>query len=117
MHVKDKVCVVTGAAGGIGAAVARAYAEAGARGVVVSDLRSSRAQLAEVAGDIDGLAVTADVGCGDKLALRHRLERECRAGCQRAAEQQRAQSAAQAARVAALFNPVATGAMISQGSR
>jgi NADP-dependent 3-hydroxy acid dehydrogenase YdfG len=26
MHVKDKVCVVTGAASGIGEAVARAYA-------------------------------------------------------------------------------------------
>src|SRR3954468_16327789 len=62
MHVKGKVCVVTGAASGIGAAVARAYAEAGARGVVVADLKSSRERLANVAGDIDGLAVTADVG-------------------------------------------------------
>src|ERR1700730_13770432 len=62
MHVKDKVCVVTGAASGIGAAVARAYAQAGARGVVVADLKSSRDQLAGVAGDIDGFAVTADVG-------------------------------------------------------
>ena len=33
----------------------------GARGVVVADLKSSRGRLAEVAGDIDGLAVTADV--------------------------------------------------------
>jgi NAD(P)-dependent dehydrogenase (short-subunit alcohol dehydrogenase family) len=62
MHIKDKVCVVTGAAGGIGEAVARAYAAAGARGVVVADLKSSRERLAHVAGDIDGLAVTADVG-------------------------------------------------------
>ncbi len=62
MQVKDKVCVVTGAAGGIGEAVARAYAAAGARGVVVADLKSSRGKLAAVAGDIDGLAVTADVG-------------------------------------------------------
>jgi hypothetical protein len=62
MHVKDKVCVVTGAASGIGAAVARAYAQAGARGVVVADLKSSRDRLAGVAGEIDGLAVTADVG-------------------------------------------------------
>lgn len=62
MLVKDKVCVVTGAAGGIGEAVARAFAQAGARGVVVADLRSSRDRLANVAGDIDGLAVTADVG-------------------------------------------------------
>ena len=62
MHVKGKVCVVTGAASGIGAAVARAYAEGGARGVVVADLKTSRDRLAAVAGDIDGLAVTADVG-------------------------------------------------------
>ena len=62
MHVKDRVCVVTGAASGIGEAVARAYAQAGARGVVVADLKSSRDRLAGVAGDIDGFAVTADVG-------------------------------------------------------
>jgi NAD(P)-dependent dehydrogenase (short-subunit alcohol dehydrogenase family) len=62
MHIKDKVCVVTGGASGIGEAVARAYAAAGARGVVVADLKSSRDKLAGVAGDIDGLAVTADVG-------------------------------------------------------
>ena len=62
MHVKDKVCVVTGAASGIGEAVARAYAAAGARGVVVADLKSSRDRLAGVAGEIDGLAVTGDVG-------------------------------------------------------
>ena len=47
MNVKGKVCVVTGAASGIGEAVARAYAEAGARGVVVADLKTSRDRLAE----------------------------------------------------------------------
>lgn len=62
MHIKDKVCVVTGGASGIGEAVARAWAAAGARGVVVADLKSSRERLANVAGDIDGFAVTADVG-------------------------------------------------------
>jgi NAD(P)-dependent dehydrogenase (short-subunit alcohol dehydrogenase family) len=61
MHVKDKVCVVTGAASGIGEAVARAYAQAGARGVVVADLRTSGDRLASVAGEIGGLAVPADV--------------------------------------------------------
>jgi NAD(P)-dependent dehydrogenase (short-subunit alcohol dehydrogenase family) len=61
MHVKDKVCVVTGGASGIGEAVARGFAAAGARGVVVGDLKSSRERLASVAADIDGLAVTADV--------------------------------------------------------
>jgi NAD(P)-dependent dehydrogenase (short-subunit alcohol dehydrogenase family) len=55
MHVKDKVCVVTGAASGIGEAVARAYAQAGARGVVVADLKSSHDKLASVAAEIGGL--------------------------------------------------------------
>src|ERR1700710_834312 len=67
MHVKDKVCVVTGAASGIGEAVARAYAEAGARGVVVADLKTSRDRLAKVAGDIDGLAITCDVGLEEDI--------------------------------------------------
>ena len=67
MHVKGKVCVVTGAASGIGEAVARAYAEAGARGVVVADLKTSRDKLAKVAGDIDGLAITCDVGLEEDI--------------------------------------------------
>src|SRR6266436_4511868 len=67
MNVKGKVCVVTGAASGIGAAVARVYAEAGARGVVVADLKTSRDRLAAVAGDIDGLPITADVGLEEDI--------------------------------------------------
>ncbi|QQS13409.1 MAG: SDR family oxidoreductase [Rhodospirillales bacterium] len=59
MKVKDKVCVVTGAAGGIGEAVARRYAADGARGVVVADMSVDRA--AAVARDIGGLAVACDV--------------------------------------------------------
>src|SRR6516164_1053594 len=62
MQIKDKVCVVTGGASGIGEATARAFASAGARGVVVADLKTSRERLAKVAGGIDGFAVTADVG-------------------------------------------------------
>ena len=42
MHVKGKVCVVTGAASGIGEAVARAHAGAGARGGGVADLQTTR---------------------------------------------------------------------------
>ncbi len=59
MHPRGKVCVVTGAASGIGEAVARAYAEAGAKGVVIADLNAER--LAKVASDIDALAVPTDV--------------------------------------------------------
>ena len=60
MKVKDKVCVVTGAAGGIGEAVARRYAKEGAKGVVVADRDADRLRV--VADDIRGLAVACDVG-------------------------------------------------------
>ena len=59
MKVKDKVCVVTGAAGGIGEAIARRYAKEGAKGVVVADRDGGR--LDAVARDIKGLAVAGDV--------------------------------------------------------
>ena len=60
MKVKDKVCVVTGAAGGIGEAIARRYAREGAKGVVVADRDAGR--LEGVAKDIKGVAVACDVG-------------------------------------------------------
>ena len=60
MLIKDKVCIVTGAASGIGEAVARAYVAGGARGVVVADLRSSRERLARRgSGAISKTEVTA----------------------------------------------------------
>jgi NAD(P)-dependent dehydrogenase (short-subunit alcohol dehydrogenase family) len=59
MHPRGKVCVVTGAASGIGEAVARAYVEAGASGVAVADLNADK--LAKVAADIGALAVPTDV--------------------------------------------------------
>lgn len=60
MKVKGKVCVVTGAAGGIGEAIARRYAREGAKGVIVADRDGARLQA--VANDIRGLAVVGDVG-------------------------------------------------------
>ena len=60
MKVKNKVCVVTGAAGGIGEAIARRYAKEGAKGVVVADRDAAR--LEAVARDIKGVAVVGDVG-------------------------------------------------------
>jgi NAD(P)-dependent dehydrogenase (short-subunit alcohol dehydrogenase family) len=60
MKVKDKVCVVTGAAGGIGEAVARRYHKEGAKGVVVADRDGGRVK--KVAEEISGLAVVCDVG-------------------------------------------------------
>lgn len=64
MKVKGKVCVVTGAAGGIGEAVARRYAREGAKGVVVADMDAGR--LDKVAKEISStggaLAVAGDIG-------------------------------------------------------
>src|SRR5258708_15916122 len=60
MKVKGKVCVVSGAAGGIGEAIARRYAKEGAKGVVVADMDQGR--LDKVAKDIGGLAVSGDIG-------------------------------------------------------
>src|SRR5258707_143881 len=59
MKLKDKVWVVTGAAGGIGEAIARRYAKEGAKGVVVADRDAGR--LESVAKDIKGVAVACDV--------------------------------------------------------
>ena len=65
MKVRDRVCVVTGAAGGIGEAIARRFAKEGARGVVVADRDAAR--LEKVAKDIGGLAVACDVACEDDI--------------------------------------------------
>ncbi len=60
MKIKDKVVVVTGGASGIGRGLCYRFAAEGAKGIVVSDYNGEGA--AKVAGDIDGIAVTADVG-------------------------------------------------------
>jgi NAD(P)-dependent dehydrogenase (short-subunit alcohol dehydrogenase family) len=59
MNLSDKVVVVTGAASGIGAALARRFADEGARAVVVADLDGPGAQA--VAQTIGGRAL--GVGC------------------------------------------------------
>jgi len=58
MDLKDKTVVITGAGQGIGAALARRFATAGAQ-VVVSDRNAGNAAL--VANEIGGLAVACDV--------------------------------------------------------
>src|SRR5688572_13244175 len=60
MKIKDKVVVVTGAASGIGKALAARFAKEGARGVVCADLNENDARA--VATSIGGLGVRCDVG-------------------------------------------------------
>ena len=62
MDIAGKVAVVTGAASGIGAGLARRMAQEGARAVVVADLQLERAR--EVAREIgpQALALRCDVG-------------------------------------------------------
>ncbi len=58
----QRVAIVTGGAGGIGAAVVQALAQAGHR-VVVADRRGDAAQA--VAAPVDGLAVAVDLALAD----------------------------------------------------
>lgn len=75
MEIKDKVVVVTGAASGIGKAMAVAFAEAGAAKVVCADLNADGA--AEVAKEINGLPAQVDVSSeADIQALIERVETE-----------------------------------------
>lgn len=68
MEISGSVVVVTGGAGGIGAALARRFAAEGARLVVVADL--DRAGAASVAREIGGESVELDVTDRD---ANHRL--------------------------------------------
>lgn len=72
MRLEGKHVVVTGGAGGIGAALARRFAAEGARGVVVADLQ--REPLEAVAQELgNGLAVPTDVT--DEAQIRALVDR------------------------------------------
>src|SRR4051794_41305800 len=60
MDLQGRHVVVTGAASGIGRALALRFADEGASAVVVSDLDAAGGDA--VAGEVGGLAVPADVG-------------------------------------------------------
>ncbi len=59
MHVKDKIIVVTGAASGIGAELARRFHAEGAKLVVCSDINGDGARA--TAEQVGGVAFTTDV--------------------------------------------------------
>ncbi|MEX0348644.1 MAG: SDR family oxidoreductase [Paracoccaceae bacterium] len=59
MEIKDRVVVVTGAAGGIGRALALAFAARGASKVVCTDLHAQ--DVAELASRVNGIGIAADL--------------------------------------------------------
>ena len=59
MEIKDKVIVITGAASGIGRAMARRFTADGARQIVIADLNADGLQ--EVADEIGARAIPANV--------------------------------------------------------
>lgn len=70
MDIKDKICVVTGAASGIGKALCLAFADAGARQVVCVDMNGDGA--AETAEAVGGAAYTVDVS--DEAQIKAMIE-------------------------------------------
>ena len=70
MHVKDRIVVVTGAASGIGKALARRFAQEGAKLVVCSDLDGDGA--AAVAAEIGGVSFRTNVAV--ETDIQHLIE-------------------------------------------
>ena len=70
MQIKDKIIVVTGAASGIGRALAKRFAAEGARRLVIADV--DRAGLDRVANETGALAIRTDVS--QEAQIRHLIE-------------------------------------------
>ena len=70
MEVEGKVAIVTGAGGGIGGAISRALAAAGAK-VVVADLdgEAARATVAEIEAVQPGTAAAVEADVADRVAI------------------------------------------------
>ena len=65
MEVRDKVCVITGAAGGIGAALAQRFASEAAKGIVVADKLTN--PVHRIAEQINGLPFVGDMTSEDDI--------------------------------------------------
>ena len=75
MELKDKIIVVTGAASGIGRAMALRFAQEGAKKVVCADINHQGAE--ETSSSINGLSVKVNVGKENEIkALIDRVEDE-----------------------------------------
>lgn len=75
MDLKDKIIVVTGAASGIGRAMAIRYAAEGAKKIICVDLNLQGAE--ETASQVNGLAIAVNVGIEDEIAaMIERVETE-----------------------------------------
>jgi NAD(P)-dependent dehydrogenase (short-subunit alcohol dehydrogenase family) len=75
MDIRDKIVVSTGAASGIGRALAQRFRQEGARGLILADLNEQA--LEKVAADVGGLAVPTDVSReADIVNLVDRAEKE-----------------------------------------
>jgi NAD(P)-dependent dehydrogenase (short-subunit alcohol dehydrogenase family) len=66
MELKDRIIVITGAASGIGRAMAIRFAAEGAHRVICADLNIDGAT--ETAGEINGIAVKVDVSSEEDIA-------------------------------------------------
>ena len=76
MEIRNKVAIVTGAASGIGAGLARRFAQEGAAGVVVADLDLEGARrVAETIG-AGALALKCDVSSEEDVRMLVRVTRE-----------------------------------------
>lgn len=74
--IENKIAVITGAGQGIGAALARQCAAAGAAGIVVADLRAETAEAVAAAIGPRAIALQCDVGREEGLQALARAARE-----------------------------------------
>lgn len=75
MELKDKIVVVTGAASGIGRAMAIRFAAEGAKKVICVDVNAAGAE--ETSKEINGMSIEVNVAVEDEIsAMIERVERE-----------------------------------------